>query len=38
MSIELVKALIQIVRACASSAGCEKCALREFCGKEPINW
>lgn len=38
MSIELVKALIQIVRVCANSTGCEKCVLREFCEKSPINW
>ncbi len=30
MSIELVKALLVIIRHCAS---CEECPLKEFCGK-----
>lgn len=33
MSIELVKALLAIVRQCASSQNCEECPLKEFCGK-----
>lgn len=33
MSIELVKALLTIVRACASNENCEECPLKEFCGK-----
>lgn len=38
MSIELVKALLYIAKVCASSAGCETCPMREFCGKMPIEW
>ena len=33
MSIELVKALLEIVRACATQVNCEECPLKEFCGK-----
>jgi len=33
MSIELVKALLTIVRHCASCENCEECPLKEFCGK-----
>ena len=33
MSIELVKALLTIIRYCASCGNCEECSLREFCGK-----
>ena len=33
MSIELVKALLVIVRYCASNGNCEECPLKEFCGK-----
>ena len=33
MSIELVKALLTIVRYCASCEDCKKCQLKEFCGK-----
>ena len=32
MSIELVKALLAIVRHCASRENCEECPLKEFCG------
>lgn len=33
MSLELVKALLTIVRACATRENCEECPLKEFCGK-----
>ena len=33
MSIELVKALLTIIRYCASCGNCEECHLKEFCGK-----
>ena len=33
MAIELVKALLTIVKACASTEDCQECPLREFCGK-----
>ena len=33
MSIELVKALLTIVRYCASYEDCKSCPLKEFCGK-----
>ena len=38
MSIELVKALLMIVKVCMSTSDCKKCALKEFCGKVPSNW
>ena len=33
MSIELVKALLVIARACAHQENCDQCPLKEFCGK-----
>ena len=33
MSIELVKALLTIIRYCTNSDNCEECPLKEFCGK-----
>ena len=33
MSIELVKALLAIVRYCTNQNNCEECPLKEFCGK-----
>lgn len=33
MSVELVKALLVIVRACAGRDNCEECPLKDFCGK-----
>ena len=33
MSIEFVKALLTIVRYCASCEDCKKCPLKEFYGK-----
>lgn len=38
MSIELVKALLMIVKVCMSNNDCKKCALKEFCGKVPSSW
>jgi len=38
LSIELVKALLLIARVCAASTGCNTCALKDFCGKMPIDW
>ena len=38
MTIELVKALLTIVRVCAASLSCDACPLKEFCGKQPNNW
>ena len=33
MSNELVKALLLIVRYCATCGNCEECCLKEYCGK-----
>lgn len=38
MTIELVKALLIIAKVCAGSLGCDKCPLKEFCGKLPSEW
>ena len=38
MSIELVKALILIVKYCADQSSCNTCVLRDFCGKIPSEW
>ena len=33
MSVELVKALLTIVRYCSNCGNCEECSLKDFCGK-----
>lgn len=38
MSIELVKALLMIARVCAAAIDCDRCPLKEFCGKMPSEW
>lgn len=38
MAIELVKALLLIVRYCTSCENCKECPMAEFCGKTPQDW
>ena len=38
MDIEIVKALLLLVRVCSAQINCDKCPIKEFCGKMPINW
>lgn len=38
MSLDLVKALLTILRVCANAVDCERCSLKEFCGKMPSEW
>lgn len=38
MAIELVKALLTIVKHCFNSENCAECEMREFCGKIPSEW
>ena len=38
MSMELVKALLTIVKTCANAPGCDSCQLQDFCGKIPSEW
>ena len=38
MSLELVKALLLIAKICANSISCDKCVMKEFCGKIPSDW
>jgi len=38
MSIELLEALILIVKHCLESNGCDDCILKGFCGKLPREW
>ena len=38
MSLELVKALLIIARACVANTSCDQCVLKEFCGKIPSEW
>ena len=38
MSLELVKALLTIVKVCAAAVDCARCPLKEFCGKVPTAW
>ena len=33
MDLELVKALMVLVRHCTACGNCEDCKLKEFCGK-----
>lgn len=34
MSIEVVKALLLLVRVCAQQESCHGCPLKDFCGKQ----
>lgn len=38
MSLELVKALLALAKTCAAALSCDKCPLKEFCGKVPTEW
>ena len=38
MSIELVKALLLILKTCMENQDCKKCQLRQFCKKIPTEW
>lgn len=38
MSLELVKALLLLVKVCANSIDCKECPIKEFCGKLPSDW
>lgn len=37
MPIEILKALLTIVRFCEKQTNCKECALREVCGKMPCD-
>lgn len=38
MSLELVKALLTILKVCIDNDDCKKCSLKEFCKKIPSEW
>ena len=38
MTLELVKALLVLARACMAQVSCDNCPLKEFCGKLPSEW
>lgn len=38
MDLELVKALLTILRYCTSCENCKVCALKDFCRKIPTEW
>lgn len=38
MSLELVKALLTILKVCIDNDDCRKCPLKEFCKKIPSEW
>ena len=38
MSLELVKALLTILKICMENDDCHKCPLRAFCKKMPTEW
>lgn len=38
MSLELIKALLAILKVCIDTDDCRKCPLKEFCRKMPTEW
>lgn len=38
MTIELLQALIIILKFCYEQKNCNKCPLRDLCGKMPCEW
>lgn len=38
MSIELVKAFILIAQVCGQQSSCDKCPMKDFCGRQPTSW
>lgn len=38
MALELVKALLTIVKVCIDNSDCNDCLIKEFCGKIPSEW
>ena len=38
MAIELVKALLTIMKYCCSCEDCKECKMKDFCGKCPKSW
>lgn len=38
MTVELLKALLIILRFCYQQDNCKKCPLRDLCAKMPCDW
>ena len=38
MDLMLIRALLTIAKYCAQREDCKKCAIHEFCGKQPLQW
>jgi hypothetical protein len=38
MALDLVKALLTILRYCISCENCAECKMKDFCGKTPQSW
>ena len=38
MNSALARALLALAKYCASCDDCSQCAIREFCGKIPLEW
>ena len=38
VSVEIVQALLLILKLCLSIQDCTKCKLKDFCGKLPTEW
>lgn len=38
MTVELLKALAELLKCCLEQDSCGKCPLREFCQKMPCEW
>ena len=38
MDLCIVKALLIIVKYCASCDNCSECPIHDFCGKMPLEW
>ena len=38
LDLEVVKAIITIVKLCAVQDSCAECPMRALCGKQPLEW
>ena len=38
MELDLLKAILTILKSCESQKSCKNCPLRELCGKMPCEW
>ena len=38
MTVELLQALLEILKTCQEQDSCKQCPLRQFCEKMPCEW